>query len=50
MKFTTFGLHPLPPDMGGVQARIWVMVETITGYFMLGILISILLNKLARRS
>ena len=50
MKFTTFGLHPLPPDMGTAPTRIWVMSETIAGYFMLGVLISILLNKIARRS
>lgn len=50
MKFMTFGLHTLPPEIGNPSARLWVMVETILGYFMLGVLISILANKFARRS
>lgn len=48
VTFSTLGfgdIHPVTPE-----ARIWVMVEVMLGYIMLGGLISILANKLARRA
>jgi hypothetical protein len=48
VTFTTLGFGDIIPTMEWVQR--WVMAEVITGYVMLGGLISILANKLARRS
>ncbi|WP_407635548.1 potassium channel family protein [Fundidesulfovibrio putealis] len=48
VTFSTLGfgdIHPVTPE-----ARIWVMAEVMLGYIMLGGLISILANKLARRA
>ncbi len=48
VTFTTLGFGDIIPTLEWVQR--WVMAEVITGYIMLGGLISILANKLARRS
>ena len=48
VTFTTLGFGDVVAANG--PARFWVTVEVIIGYIMLGGLISILANKLARRS
>jgi uncharacterized protein YjbI with pentapeptide repeats len=48
VTFTTLGFGDITPKAGWLQ--FWVMLEVIIGYIMLGGLISILANKLARRS
>ncbi|MFC2146257.1 potassium channel family protein [Acidobacteriota bacterium] len=48
VTFTTLGFGDIVPRTGWLQ--MWVMLEVILGYIMLGGLISILANKLARRS
>ncbi len=48
VTFTTLGFGDITPQT--VPAAIAVMAEVVTGYVMLGGLISILANKLARRS
>jgi uncharacterized protein YjbI with pentapeptide repeats len=48
VTFTTLGFGDITPVTA--QAARWVMAEVILGYIMLGGLISILANKLARRS
>ncbi len=48
VTFTTLGFGDVVPKTN--EAAWWVMAEVITGYIMLGGLISILANKLARRS
>ena len=48
VTFTTLGFGDIIPTANYVQR--WVMAEVIMGYVMLGGLISILANKLARRS
>jgi uncharacterized protein YjbI with pentapeptide repeats len=48
VTFTTLGFGDITPKFFG--SACWVMVEVITGYIMLGGLISIFSNKLARRS
>jgi len=48
VTFTTLGFGDLTPAT--TTAAWWVMAEVILGYIMLGGLISILANKLARRS
>ncbi len=48
VTFTTLGFGDIIPTLAWVQR--WVMAEVIMGYIMLGGLISILANKLARRS
>ncbi len=48
VTFTTLGFGDIVPKCGWLQ--LWVMLEVIAGYIMLGDLISILANKLARRS
>lgn len=48
VTFTTLGFGDIIPNT--TCASIWVMVEVVMGYIMLGGLISILANKLARRS
>ena len=48
VTFTTLGFGDIMPLTN--KAAWWIMVEVITGYVMLGGLISILANKLARRS
>jgi uncharacterized protein YjbI with pentapeptide repeats len=48
VTFTTLGFGDITPKPGWLQ--FWVMAEVILGYVMLGGLISILANKLARRS
>jgi hypothetical protein len=48
VTFTTLGFGDIVPKPGWLQ--FWVMLEVILGYIMLGGLISILANKLARRS
>ncbi len=48
VTFTTLGFGDITPITP--EAARWVMMEVITGYIMLGGLISILANKLARRS
>jgi uncharacterized protein YjbI with pentapeptide repeats len=48
VTFTTLGFGDIVPNNGWIQ--FWVALEVIIGYVMLGGLISILANKLARRS
>lgn len=48
VTFTTLGFGDIKPMTN--EAAWWVMAEVIVGYVMLGGLISILANKLARRS
>lgn len=48
VTFTTLGFGDIIPTTGWAQG--WVMAEVILGYIMLGGLISIFANKLARRS
>jgi hypothetical protein len=48
VTFTTLGFGDIVPKCGWLQ--LWVMLEVILGYIMLGGLISIFANKLARRS
>jgi uncharacterized protein YjbI with pentapeptide repeats len=48
VTFTTLGFGDITPKPGWLQ--FWVMLEVSLGYIMLGGLISILANKLARRS
>jgi hypothetical protein len=48
VTFTTLGFGDIIPGPGWPQ--FWVALEVIMGYIMLGGLISILANKLARRS
>lgn len=48
VTFTTLGFGDIVPNTGWLQ--FWVAFEVILGYIMLGGLISILANKLARRS
>jgi len=48
VTFTTLGFGDIVPKTEA--AAIWVMLEMAIGYVMLGGLISIFSNKLARRS
>jgi hypothetical protein len=48
VTFTTLGFGDIAPKT--IPAAMWVMTEVIMGYVMLGGLISIFANKLARRS
>jgi len=48
VTFTTLGFGDVTPNT--LTAAIIVMVEVILGYSMLGMLISVLANKVARRS
>jgi uncharacterized protein YjbI with pentapeptide repeats len=50
VTFTTLGFGDLTPRLTSRTAQTWVMAEVIIGYIMLGGLISILANKLARRA
>lgn len=50
VTFTTLGFGDLTPKLTSRPAQTWVMAEVIIGYVMLGGLISILANKLARRA
>ena len=48
VTFTTLGFGDITPRTP--TAAVAVMIEVVVGYLMLGILISILANKVARRS
>lgn len=48
VTFTTLGFGDIVPV--NESLKLWVVIEVILGYVMLGGLISILANKLARRS
>ena len=50
ITFTTLGFGDISPHLQNRSAQGWVMIEVIIGYIMLGGLISILANKLARRA
>lgn len=50
VTFTTLGFGDLTPKPECWQAQAWVVAEVILGYIMLGGLISIFANKLARRA
>jgi hypothetical protein len=50
VKFTTLGLGNLILRIDHPAAQAWVIAEVVIGYIMLGGLISILINKLARRA
>jgi len=50
VTFTTLGFGDVTPHHGNATAQAWIMAEVIIGYIMLGGLISILANKLARRA
>jgi voltage-gated potassium channel Kch len=47
VTFTTLGFGDFVPR--SLTAALFVMIEVVTGYIMLGGLISIFANKLARR-
>lgn len=48
VTFTTLGLGDVTPL--GLAGEIWLAIEVVLGYIMLGGLISIFANKFARRS
>jgi hypothetical protein len=48
VTFTTLGFGDIKPAT--VEGSFWVMIEVLLGYVMLGGLISILANKVARRA
>lgn len=48
VTFSTLGFGDISPI--SLESKHWVMIEVTTGYIMLGGLISIFANKLARRS
>ena len=48
VTFTTLGFGDITPKT--LEASRWLMAEVILGYVMLGGLISIFANKIARRS
>ena len=50
VTFTTLGFGDISANLENRYAQGWVMAEVIIGYIMLGGLISILANKLARRA
>ncbi len=50
VTFTTLGFGDVTPKSDSVIAQCWIMLEVILGYIMLGGLISIFAEKLARRS
>ncbi len=50
VTFTTLGFGDVTPHHGNVAAQSWIMFEVVIGYIMLGGLVSILANKLARRA
>ncbi|MCJ7546994.1 MAG: pentapeptide repeat-containing protein [Deltaproteobacteria bacterium] len=50
VTFTTLGFGDVTPHHGNVAAQSWIMIEVAIGYIMLGGLVSILANKLARRA
>jgi hypothetical protein len=49
-KFMSLGFGNAPLKIDHYTARVWMMVEVVIGYVMFGGLISILINKLARRA
>lgn len=49
-KFMSFGFGNTTPKIDHPTAQVWLMVEVVIGYVMFGGLISILINKLARRA
>ena len=50
VTFTTLGFGDVSPNLASRTAQVLVMAQVIIGYIMLGGLISILANKLARRA
>ncbi|MBC8279102.1 MAG: two pore domain potassium channel family protein [FCB group bacterium] len=48
VTFTTLGFGDVTPE--NITGQLWITMEVILGYIMLGGLISILANKLARRA
>jgi uncharacterized protein YjbI with pentapeptide repeats len=50
VTFTTLGFGDIHANLGSHSAQAWVMSEVVIGYVMLGGLVSILANKLARRA
>jgi uncharacterized protein YjbI with pentapeptide repeats len=50
ITFTTLGFGDITPKLDSHWAQGWVMAEVIIGYIMLGGLVSIFANKLARRA
>jgi hypothetical protein len=50
VTFTTLGFGDLTPKPECWQGQVWVMAVVVLGYIMLGGLISIFANKLARRA
>jgi len=50
LTFTTLGFGDLTPKLTSFLAQSVIIVEVILGYIMLGGLVSILINKLARRN
>jgi len=50
VTFTTLGFGDLSPNLTNRTAQAWVIAQVIIGYIMLGGLVSILANKLARRA
>jgi len=50
VTFTTLGFGDITPKVNEPLMQFYVMVEVVLGYIMLGGLISIFSNKLARRA
>ena len=50
VKFTTLGFGNMTLKINHPTAQAWVMAEVVIGYVMFGGMISILINKLARRA
>ena len=50
VTFTTLGFGDVSPNLANRTAQVVVMAQVVIGYIMLGGLVSILANKLARRA
>ena len=50
ITFTTLGFGDVTPNLGNPIAQGWVMAEVVLGYIMLGGLLAIFTNKIARRA
>jgi hypothetical protein len=50
LKFMTLGFKMTTPKMNYSDAQVWMMVESVIAYIIFGGLISILINKVARRA
>ena len=50
VKFMTLGFGNVNPKIDHPTAQVWMIAEVVVGYIMFAVLISILINKLARRA